>query len=80
MLHKFLILEFKTSFRLNKSYGLVIHAEMMNRADIFSPMKDLTVGFARHTRIVFVLRGRNPGGAEQRQAGKEVEEGHQTEH
>ncbi|MNP43744.1 hypothetical protein D3C76_1375820 [compost metagenome] len=38
------------------------------------------MGFARHARVVFVLGGGDPGRAEQRQAGKEVEECHQAQH
>jgi hypothetical protein len=39
MLHIISIIEFKTGFRLNKSYGLDINAEMMNWAEIFSPIR-----------------------------------------
>jgi hypothetical protein len=55
---------------------------MMNGLNfsLFSPEIPSGVGFTRHPRVIFVLRGGNPCGAEQRQAGEEVEERHQPQH
>lgn len=36
--------------------------------------------FSRHACVAFVLGGGNPRGAEQGQAGEEVEKGHQPQH
>ena len=80
MLHIISIIEFKTGFRLNKSYDLDINAEMMNWAEIFSPIMELAVCFAWHPWVVFVVRSGNPCGAKQRQPGKEVEERHQAQY
>ena len=73
----------KTRFRLNKSYALDLSAEMIGRAEFcvfIQPSDGLVVGFARHPAVVFILGGRNPRGAEKRQAGEEIEEGHDSQH
>ena len=44
MLHAVKKIENKTSFELNKSYGLDLYAEMMNRAEI-SARQDISGGF-----------------------------------
>jgi hypothetical protein len=82
MLHTIKKIENKTSF-LNKSYMLDLSAEMkrgMNFASFIHPRNTSAVGFARHPPVVFILRGGDPRGAEQRQAGEEIEEGHQPQH
>ena len=52
----------------------------MNFASFIQPSDGLVVGFARHPAVVFILGGRNPRGAEKRQAGEEIEKGHQPQH
>ena len=83
MLHTIKRSENKTSFSLNKSYALDLSAEIKREAEFclfYSSRKTSAVGFARHPRVVFILRGGDPRGAEQRQAGKEIEKGHQPQH
>ncbi len=80
MLHIFYNLDDKTGFWLNKSYGLDLYAETMDWAEVFSPASRLAMCFSRHARVVFVFCGGDPRGAEQGQAGEEVEERHQAKH
>lgn len=71
----------KTSFELNKSYTVDLSAEMMIRAEFCTSLQPETasiVGFARHPTVIFVVGRGDPRRAEQRQAGEEIEEGHQA--
>ena len=79
MLHIIKIMVDKTRFRLNKSYMLDLSAEMMGWAefcDLIQPNDCSIVGFTRHSAVIFILGGGNPCGAEKRQPGEEIEEGH----
>ena len=81
MLHTNKIIVYKTSSALNKSYMLDLSAEMMIRAEFCTFLQPDTasiVGFARHTTVILVVGRSDPRRAEQRQAGEEIEEGHQA--
>lgn len=81
MLHTNKIIVDKTSYALNKSYMLDLSAEMMIRAEFCTFLQPDTasiVGFARHTTVILVVGRGDPRRAEQRQAGEEIEEGHQA--
>lgn len=71
----------KTSIWLNKSYMLDLSAEMMIRAEFcpfLQPDTASIVHFARHATVILVVGRGYPRRAEQRQAGEEIEEGHQA--